>query len=294
MNAMIERTLRFTDKCARPARTAPAILALLVLVGATSVAQAANSWDLNISEKELKLVHPSDPAWDSWFQTDTGFQRMSERNMPVIELINNSGSTDPITQFHLTIGDERFNFGSFSGGGLLKLSKTTPGFSLTSNTLNNDGDELVVDIGNGGLLPGQLVRFKINLDIDSSFAAQYKSLFGDSQPDYRTILFDMNGVNVYDGNTVDVSTADNGQGFVIFNGTTKSNVDVFEDETVAASQFINNKLRSSCCCGSNDPVQIFQLEGQIPEPGSVALALLGLAAGLFTRTRGRRAYSQLD
>jgi hypothetical protein len=282
---MIVRTFSFISKNASQAFALFAASLVVATVG--SAALAANTWTVNLSEKELKLKNPTDVAWDKWFQTDIGYQRMIERNTPFIELTNNSTSTSPISDFHLSIGDDRFNFAPVSGSNFVQLGRTTPGFSLTSSTLNS-GDDLVVNFGNGGLQPGQTVRFKVKIGIDSSFQSAYSAAYDSSVPDFRTVLFDMNGVNVYDHNTTNVSSADNAQAFVTFNPGGKSSVTVFDDEEVAASQFFNSNLRGSCCC-TQDPVLIFQPQPpQIPEPGSCTLAMLGLASGLFLRRRPRR------
>jgi hypothetical protein len=47
-------------------------------------------------------------------------------------------------------------------------------------------------------------------------------------------------------------------------------------------------LRGGCCCAS-DPVNLFQLQGSvpIPEPGSIALAMFGIA-GFCLKSRSRR------
>ena len=220
---------------------APALFAMLLAMLAPPAAQAQNSWTVSISEKELKLENPVDMMWDKWLMWDIGYQRMMCRNAPYIELLNEATSTSPITEFHLTIGDNRFDFGPVEGTDLVLLGSTTPGFNLTANKVNgvvntngNMGDELVVNIGNGGLLPGQMVRFKIKLDVDPAFAAQYAASFGASLPDFRTVLFDMNGLNVYDG-VVNTSSADNAQAFVKFNPGGQSSTAVFNDETVAAT-----------------------------------------------------------
>ena len=113
------------------------------------------------------------------------------------------------------------------------------------------------------MLPGQLVRFKIKLDVDPAYAATYAASFGDSLPDFRTVLFDMNGNNVYDG-VVNTSSADNAQASVVFNPGGKSQVVAFADETVPAGQYFNNNLREY---KAMDPVLIFQVGGgEIPEP----------------------------
>jgi hypothetical protein len=267
-----------------------ALVVALVLFG-SSAARAQNSWSLRISEKELKLENPTDMMWDKWLMWDIGYQRMICRNMPYLELINDAASTGNITEFNLTIGDNRFNFGAIPiSSDLVMLGSTTPGFDLSAskstgvvNTDGDMGDVLKVAIGNGGLLPGQMVRFQINLDVDPSFAASYAASFGDSQPDFRTIFFDMNGNNVYDG-VVNTSTDDNAQGSVVFNPGGPGSTAIFEDETVPAGEFFNSNLRPY---KAMDPVLIFELEGElIPEPGSVTLAMLCL--GGFALRRGSR------
>jgi PEP-CTERM motif len=277
---MIGAALKNLGNIVRP--LAIAATAIVAITG--SVARAQNSWSLGISEKELKLENPTDMMWDKWLMWDIGFQRMVARNSPYIELSNAAGSTSAITEFHITIGDNRFNFGNVEANSPVMLGSTTPGFALTGNTLNGAGDELVVSIGNGGLLPGDTVRFKIKLDVDPAYAATYAANFGSSLPDFRTVLFDMNGNNVYDG-TQNVSSADNSQAFVIFTPGGKGSTATFEDETVAAGQFFNNNLREY---RAMDPVLIFNLEGsQIPEPASVGLAMIGLAAVGLMRSRIR-------
>ncbi|HEX3599640.1 MAG TPA: PEP-CTERM sorting domain-containing protein [Lacipirellulaceae bacterium] len=255
-------------------------IALVVAASLASAAKAQNAFTVNLSEKKDKLANPTDMMWDKWVTWDLGSQRMRDRNSPYLEVTNNSTSTSPITEFHLTIGDNRFNFGPVDGTNLAALGSTTPGFALTSSTVNNAGDELVVDIGNGGLLPGQTVRFKIKLNVDPSFAAQYAASFGTSLPDYRTVLFDMNGLNVYDGITK-TSSDDNAQASVVFTPGGKSSAVAFPDEQVTVSQYYNSNLRPY---SATDPVLIFQLNGtQVPEPTSIGLAFLGLSAIAFRR-----------
>src|SRR6187551_3283211 len=88
-------------------------LVLSALVAAPAKAQ--NSWTVSLTEKELKLKNPDDADWEAWFEGDVGYQRMIERNQPYLELLNEVSSTSPITEFHLTIGDNRFNFGPVEG-----------------------------------------------------------------------------------------------------------------------------------------------------------------------------------
>jgi len=265
-----------------------ALAALATFVSLASDATAQDSWSLRLSEKEGELAHTGDPMWSKWLMWDIGFQRMKDRNSPYFEITNAASSVDPITQVHITVGDNRFNFAPVNGSDLVALGSTTPGFTLSSNTLSNLGDELVVNIGGAGLAPGESVRFKVKLGIDPSFAANYAASFGSSLPDYRTVLFDMNGINVYDGNVVNNSTKDNSQAFVIFDTNIQSNTSTFADETVPVGQFFNNNIRAY---SQLDPVNLFQLQGQsVPEPTSVGLAMLGIM-GFFLNSRSRSRHS---
>lgn len=248
-------------------------------------ARAQSTFTVNISEKELKLAHPTDMMWDKHLMWDLSFQRMNDRNMPYVELRNTG--TAPITEFHMTIGDPRFNFTNDMLGTFALVGSTTPGFQLTSSTIG--GDELVVMIGNGGLPVGELVRFKIDLDAD---APNSSGLF--EQPDFRTVLFDMNGVQVYDsGMPIVVSSADNSQMWVVFDPATGENLPTIPvplpDATVPmpSAIFFNDNPRQ---WGENDPVRIFSLTGGgiIPEPSSVVL-LAGVACGLATWRRRTQA-----
>ena len=262
---------------------AAALLAIAITAIADLPAQAQTTptFTVNLSEKEQKLANPTDPMWDKHLMWDLAFQRMNDRNMPYVELRNMG--TAPITEFHMTIGDPRFHFTNDSLGTYALLGSTTPGFQLTSNAVG--GDELVVTIGNGGLAAGQLVRFKIDLDVD---APNSGGLF--EHPDFRTVLFDMNGVQVYDpGMPTVVSSTDNSRISVVFDPPTGANfstIPVFlPDATVPppASVFFNDNPRQ---WGENDPVRIFSLTGGgiIPEPSSVVL-MAGLACGLATWRR---------
>jgi hypothetical protein len=274
--------------------------ALAVLFGLASIAPiwAAAPFEIKISEKELKLAFPNDPSWESWLEGDLGFQRMIARSMPFIEITNTG--TDPIVEFHLSIANEkcspsgictgnestRFNYAPVQGNEFAVLGRTSPEAVSLTSTINATRDELILNLGGGGLAAGETFRFKINLDVDPNFAAQFKALFGDSQPDFRTVLFDMNGTNVYNNDVVQVTSADNAKAWVVTDPAEGSNITsdpiIFEDPNVdpEVASIINDRLRSGCCCVS-DPVLIF-----IPEPSSAGLVILAVA-GVLLRRSGR-------
>jgi hypothetical protein len=248
------------------------------------------AFTLKFTEKEMNLEHPSDMDWQKYLMWDLPFQRMNDRNMPYLELTNHSDSSAPITEFHLTIGDERFNFTDKNMGEFAKLAKTTNNFDIDSSTLNGAGDELIVDINNGGLSPGQTIRFRIDLEVDDAYKGQFFA-----HPDYRTVLFDMNGLNVYSGFLQQFSSDDNAKATAIYDPTSGPNFSVgpwaVEDEIVAgpAADFYNDNYRKY---RDNDPVRTFLVvgtsEGAIPEPGCAALVGIGVVGGLLTMRRKRR------
>src|SRR3954454_5519077 len=273
-------------KTTRAATFFAACLAIILSTFSGTQASAQDSWSLRISEKEGELEHTGDPMWSKWLMWDIGFQRMVDRNMPYIEIMNAATAVDPITQFHLTIGDNRFNFAPVTGSNLAVVGSTTPAAVVTSSTVGGLGDELVVNFGNGGILPGQIARFKIKLGVDPSFAATYAASFGSSLPDYRTVLFDMNGINVYDGFKVNNSSADNATASVVFDTNIQSNKNTFPDETVPNGQFFNNIIRNY---SQTDMVNLFELQGAVvPEPTGIGLAMMGIAALVLRRNSRTR------
>jgi hypothetical protein len=270
-------------------RVAAAVLAVWSLAAAAAPLVAQDSWLLQISEKENQLAHPTDPMWMKANMWDIGYQRVNDRNMPVLELTNLQPAGGPdITQFQLTIGDSRFNFSDVELGEFAMLATTTPqydDFELDSS----GGNTLVVNImkdGGGGLAPGDVVRFKIDLDVDPGFTDP--PFFAD--PDYRTVLFDMNGVQVYGPDpSIPAGAEDNAQATVLFSNGTTSTPATFIDEMVfdPSSQYYNNIFRPY---GVMEPVRVFKVGGGtvIPEPSSCLLALVGLLGGMRMAARSRR------
>jgi len=260
---------------------APACL----LLALASPLWAQNTFTLKISEREMQLEHPTDMAWMKFNMWDVTYERMFDRNTPTLELTNTS-ATNSITQLRLTIGDTRFEFGDNSFPGLIVLGNTTPGFDLSATL---DGEDLLVNI-NGGLAPSELVRFRIDLDVKDTFADEYAALFGDSHPDFRTVLFDMNGCNVYDNNTGcgSPNTADNAQATATFSAGAPTGPLFFPDATVTGpqAQFFNNNYRAY---GIMEGVDIFEVGGGsvIPEPTSALLAVVGVLGGMLCMGRSR-------
>ena len=188
----------------------------------------------------------------------------------------------------MTIGDDQFHFGDTFFDTFAKLGKDTPGFSLSSTT-ENDGDTLVVNFLNGGVAPGKTVNFLFDIDVDAEFAGSFYKF-----PDYRTVLFDMNGDNYYQsaGIVNDPDNDDNAKVSLTFTMAGMPNVTTvptpFPDPNVldGSARYVNANIARY---GDSDPIRDFPLGGggAIPEPTSVALGLLGLIgmAPMWTRYR---------
>jgi hypothetical protein len=271
---------------------AAATLALAALVASTAPAMAAindASFTLKVSEKEKALSDPTNAELQNFLMWDLGADRVANRNMPYFELLNDLTSDAPITEFRMSIGDSRFHFDCEMVHSCAMLAKTTPGIALSSSVADN-GNTLVLNFGNGGLDPGELVRFKIALAVDSGNNF-YKA------PDFRTVLFDMNEINVYDGmlhtpSNVD-ETADNAKVSALFKqGSESTTVGPvpFDDFSVnsVASQYFNDNYRRY---GVMEPVESFLIVGfggsTIPEPGSFLLVAIGAACVSQVRARRR-------
>jgi hypothetical protein len=257
-----------------------AMIACLFISPTAFAALGEVGFSVGISEKERVLAHPNNIAIKMSEMWDTSQQRIMSRNMPWIEIVNNGGSTGNLLSLDISIGDERFNFSDEFYGVYVRPGRDAPTGAIASAT-TDDGDVLNIVFGNGGLTPGQSLIFQIDIGADSP------NLF--QQADFRTVLFDMNGFNVYD-NTIEVGDLDNSvftAGFVDpQDATMTATEDVrLPDYTVTGIQagYFNQNRRPY---GQMEGIDIFRGDDMtvIPEPASLALA--GIAAlGLLVLRR---------
>jgi hypothetical protein len=161
------------------------------------------------------------------------------------------------------------------------------------SSISPDGNLLTVNIqkeaGTGGLAPGDLVRFRIDIDVDAGLSNppfyQY--------PDFRTVLFDKNGVQVYGNDPAFPNGAeDNAQATVKFSDGSTQGPTPLPDFTVTGAQneYFNATYHPR---GVMEGVDIFTIGGGpavIPEPGSAVLALFGVV-GATCGMRKRRVNS---
>ena len=269
---------------------AVAMMVSVLLAGAAAPAWAVITdakYTLKISEKEGALEGVSNQMLN-FLMWDLGADRMINRNMPFLELKNDSTSDAPITEFRLSIGDARFHFDCSMLSACAMLAKSTPDVALASSVANS-GDQLVISLGDGGLAAGEVVRFKIALGVDAANQGQFFH-----RPDFRTVLFDMNGKNVYDGNLLDSKTTDNAIATAKFEMTGMPSVSVnsspFADQLVVGveAQYYNGIYRPY---GIMEPIDTFLTSGSgtgVPEPGTVVMAAVAFAGTMVVRTRVRR------
>ncbi len=250
------------------------LLAAVTGFFAPSIAVAApnsSSYSFAMSSKEAILEHPGDLMIMKSAAWDHPYQRLADRNMPFIELRNDSTSAMPIVRFEMSIGDERFHFSDNWFSAYAKTGASTPGINYTATTQDNE-NKVVLEFGNGGLQAGQVIRFRIDLDTD----ANHPEIFDGA--DYRTILFDMNGRNIYD-NTIGASSADNAEIKITYYDTLtdsySSNSEKLADYDVPVgdSTYFNSSIRPYSLM---EGVGIFGGDGSIqgvPEPSSIILML---------------------
>lgn len=242
------------------------------------------AWSLKISEREKAFRPATDAMAMKALMWELPSSRMFARNVPFICLTNES-ATASISQMKMSIGDTQFHFANSLMGMFAKLGKeNNDGFSISSSVEDN-GDTLVVNFLNGGLAPGKTINFQIDIDVDAGLPF-YKN------PDYRTVLFDMNGDNHYQsaGIVHDPSSDDNAKVWITFSQAGMPSVTTlpvaFEDPAIldGSAGFVNSNMARY---GQSDPIRAFPLSGGelIPEPSAAALCLLGLAACTFGRRR---------
>jgi PEP-CTERM motif-containing protein len=273
------------------ARMAVVVLTLAVSAQLAAPALAATGtgnpdFSIKITEKEGNLGTP-DAAMMHYLMWDLGVDRVADRNMPVLEVKNMSDS--PLKELTMTIGDDRFNFNCAILKACAAPVKSSPVTDFTSST--TDGNEILINFGDG-LAKNEVARFRIALAVD----ADHKDDFY-KHPDYRTVLFDMNGINVYDGNLHNAE-GDDGKGdnstFTALYGSgesAKTSETTFPDFEVDGTpgQYYNNIYRRY---GIMERVDTFQGVGNasagIPEPSTFCLAGLGLIGLVVLKLRSRK------
>lgn len=250
------------------------LLFCLALTPTTARAAFTNvGFVLSMSAKEMVLESPNDPMVMKYSAWDTPTQRIADLNMPFLELTNDANSDAPITEFDMTIGDTTFNFSNVYFGDYIRLGDSTPGFNLQATTAD-DGDLLKVQILNGGLLPGQTVRFRVDIDVDPGNPGIFP------HQDFRKVFFDMNGNDVTDNSIVTAIFSENGM--------TESVMAQLDDYPSNNDEYINNNIRPYSVMVGIDIFSLVATQGnEIPEPTSVALLGLGAVAGLALKRRGR-------
>ena len=95
-----------------------------------------------------------------------------------------AGSDTVITRYMMTIGNEAFHFSNETFDDYIFRSTTDkPDMALIASVAD-DGNQLIVDIP-GGLLAGEIARFRVDIAPDDPEAFAY--------PDFRLVFFQMNG-----------------------------------------------------------------------------------------------------
>jgi hypothetical protein len=248
------------------------------------------SFQARLSEKEQMLTDPN-AATIRYLQSDTNFQRKVSLSTPFVELTNDS-LDDSILEFRMTIGDERFNFSNMFLGDYALIGKTTSGIEIDPSIVE-DGNELIIAFPNG-LLAGETVRFRIDLDPDDP------DEFGTSYPDYRTVLFNSANMAMVQA-TYDIDTLSVESDWVPFM-ISSTELEVVEAGSVASA--------GGCCCSFGggatagrggqplyNPEYTVATGGgspAAPEPGSVVLSLIALLGGLGVSRQQRLSHGRLS
>lgn len=179
-----------------------------------------------------------------------------------------TGSNLNIISFRLSLGatSNLYSFGQLPASNSNTLPMVVPGNTGLSSLLADGGNTLVVNFGNGGLLPGQMATMRIQLSVDnatptSPWPSMTEFFSNDSM---LTVVFqDPVTLAVTETNPVPFAN--------------------FLQNAVDWQRQINTPLQHI-----DGYVPSFEIDGsftEIPEPGTLGLAITGLAGYLLLHRR---------
>ncbi|MEQ8849714.1 hypothetical protein [Botrimarina sp.] len=262
-------------------RTTLLLVAAAMACGFTTRAAAQNP-TVNFSSLEVLLAEPDRmdlhklALWAGWAT------QQYEYNMPFIEITNPSDAPSAITSFEMSIGDTAFQFsnqflrkedtnaGAFPANGTdyAFTGYSTPDIEFDTS-VDEDGDLLVIDFTDGGLMPGETVRFQVDINRDPD--EPNEKLFAD----YTSVFFKSDGSDDTSENSEIVITFEGGDEW---RGTLPN-----QDIDGSITQFFQRARPYSV---PQQGVMVGPIP-IVPEPAAGLLAALGVAT-IGARSKRRR------
>jgi hypothetical protein len=255
-------------------------LATLASDQALAVVPSPVGYELQVSPYARVLDAVGTPQFMDvlWNEScDNPHVRVRARNKPAFMLTTDANATAPLTSFSLKINEGPYLFGTGDiatdafDNFIKNTIYTDAGVSITSSSVSADGKTLNVNFD--GLTAGKKVIFNVDLD------ATDMSMF--PFPDYRNILF---GAPFATGG----ATTDPASYSATFTniGSPAPNTSTLGgdfDQMTVAPTYMNDNIRPY---REMDTVEITVVSPQIPEPGSVVLALTAVTGfGVVRRRR---------
>ena len=257
----------------------PTVLALAAAIAAPASSQTT----INFSSLETVLVNPMDmnnkmtALWTGWAT------QVYEYNMPYIELKNDASAPFPVATFRMSIGDTNYGFSNiffqkestnsypYAANGEYALTGfSTPDLDFSTG-IEDGGDTLLVDFtARGGLKPGEVVRFQVDIDRDTDIGGM--KMFAD----YPSVFFTPNGGADTTGNSVVTL------GYVGTSQTTSTTLPNYS-MSAATTGYLTTPRPYSVM----QPIDVFPDVPvgfpEIPEPTAGVLAAVALAAAAVRR-----------
>ncbi|TWT97041.1 hypothetical protein Pla108_28180 [Botrimarina colliarenosi] len=258
---------------------------MLAIAAAFALTTAASAATINFSSLETVLAAPTDmnskmtALWTGWST------QVYEYNMPFIQLGNESDAPFAIDEFRMSIGDTNYGFSNVffrkeetnsypypANGEYAITGFSTPDIEFDTR-LEEGGDVLVVDFGaRGGLKPGEVVRFQVDIDRDDDNGGMMRFA------DYTSVFFTPNG---------GADTTGNSELSLTYIGTNQTTNVTLPNYPVSAA--VAGYLQTPRPYAVMQPIDVypdtpFGFE-EIPEPTTALMAALGLVT-IASRRRG--------
>ncbi len=278
-------SLFFNNLVLRAVRAAVVCVMVAWICGAVGMKPllAGNlSYNVSLSEDVNVLNDPNNSLVKMMAAWQTAHSLAVERMNPFVQIINTSSNPlAELTDFTFALGSTKAPLYSFDYAKLIKTSDSSITYTvdapLTATPMAGVANQITFHFHN--LTPGKSVQFQTGIVTDAGNSNMF--------PDYRTVLFDMNGSNAAD-NVMNSANFKVGGISTMVSGNLPDWVNL-----MPTNVGLNGAVTHGMDAVMSFPTDFTGNTVAAPEPSSIVMAMMGGLGMLFYGVRRKRTANYL-